>query len=550
MRLTRLSQKNPQKNTNNDHQNFIKQNSRSCHANAHQPNWYFLIRKYIHQGSQREALLLYNQIRCKGVYILGLVPAVLKACASASILKYGKCLHGEAIKKGVDFDVVIGTSLVDMYGKSGDIFNSRKVFDCMPERNVVTWNAMIGGYIRNGDMKSASALFEKMSTRTAVTWIEMIHGFAGSGDLVTARYLFDQVPPDLKNVVTWSVMVDGYASKGLMAEARVLFEEMPERNFFSWSSMVSGYCKIGNVKEARAVFDRVPIRNLVNWNSLICGYTQNGFCEEALEAFRKMQADGFEPDEVTVASILSACAQLGLLDVGKDVHHMVYDKGIQLNQFVMNALVDMYAKCGDLTNARSIFEGMTSKNSACWNAMISGFAIHGQCKEALDFFRRMEESNEKPDEITFLSVLSACAHGGFIDEGLEIFSKMEKCGLAASIKHYGCVVDLLGRAGRLQDAYQFIKKMPMKPNDAVWGALLGACRVHLDMDMVEQVMEEVRREECSIDSGNDPHCVLLSNVFAASDSWEKAERMRIVMVNKGLPKIPGRSSVVLVNTEQ
>ncbi|KAF2306820.1 hypothetical protein GH714_021691 [Hevea brasiliensis] len=500
-----LPQKNPPKNTNNDHQNqskshqnFIKQNSRSCHANALQPNWYFLIRKYIYQGSQREALVLYNQIRCKGAYILGLVPAILKACASASIVKYGKCLHGEAIKNGVDFDVVIGTSLVDMYAKSGDIFDSRKMFDCMPERNVVTWNAMIGGYVRNGGMKTASALFEKMSTRTAVTWIEMIRGFTGSGDLVTARCMFDQVPPELKNVVTWTVMVDGYASKGLMIDARVLFEQMPERNFFSWSSMISGYCKIGDVEEARAIFDRFHLGTCVQKDASRC----------------------FEPDEVTVAGILSACAQLGLLDVGKDVHRMVYDKGIKLNQFVMNALVDMYAKCGDLTNARSIFEGMTYKSSACWNAMISGFAIHGQCKEALDFFRRMEESNEKPDEITFLSVLSACAHGGFIDEG------------------------------RVQDAYEFIKRMPMKPNDAVWGALLGACRVHLDMDMVEQVMEEVRREDCSIDSGNDPHCVLLSNIFAASDSWEKAERMRMVMVTKGLPKTPGRSSVVLVNTQQ
>ncbi|KAF2306826.1 hypothetical protein GH714_021755 [Hevea brasiliensis] len=312
-----------------------------------------------------------------------------------------------------------------MYAKSGDIFDSRKMFDCMPERNVVTWNAMIGGYVRNGGMKTASALFEKMSTRTAVTWIEMIRGFTGSGDLVTARCMFDQVPPELKNVVTWTVMVDGYASKGLMIDARVLFEQMPERNFFSWSSMISGYCKIGDVEEARAIFDRF---HLGTW--------------------------------------------------------------------------------------------------------------------------RMEESNEKPDEITFLSVLSACAHGGFIDEGLEIFSKIDKCGLASSIKHYGCVVDLLGRAGRVQDAYEFIKRMPMKPNDAVWGALLGACRVHLDMDMVEQVMEEVRREDCSIDSGNDPHCVLLSNIFAASDSWEKAERMRMVMVTKGLPKTPGRSSVVLVNTQQ
>ncbi|XP_015579055.2 pentatricopeptide repeat-containing protein At3g21470 isoform X1 [Ricinus communis] len=541
-----------QQNHSNPNQISSKKISNFWHTNtiSNPSDWSFIIRKHITQGSQREALVLYNQIRCKGAYILGLVPLILKACACVSDLTYGKSLHSEAIKKGGDFDIVIGTSLIDMYAKCGDIFYSRKMFDYMPERNVVTWNAMISGYVRNRDMKSALGLFEKMSIRTMVTWIEMIDGFARNGDLVTARCLFDQVPLEQKNVVTWTVMVDGYASKGKMADARILFEEMPDRNYFVWSSMISGYCKLGDVKEARCIFDRIPIRNLVNWNSLICGYAQNGFCEEALEAFENMQADGFEPDEITVVGVLSACAQLGLLDVGKDVHRMAYNKGIKLNQFIMNALVDMYAKCGDLTTARSIFEGMTYKNNACWNAMISGFAIHGQCKKALEFFRRMEESNEKPDDITFLSVLSACAHGGFMDEGLEIFSKMEKYQLAASIKHYGCVVDLLGRAGRLQDAYNLIKRMPMKPNNAVWGALLGACHVHSDMDMAEQVMEEVSRRDCSMDSGNDLHHVLLSNIYAASDSWEKAERTRIVMVNKGLQKIPGCSSVVPANAER
>ncbi|XP_050238024.1 pentatricopeptide repeat-containing protein At3g21470 [Mercurialis annua] len=513
-----------------------------------QPNWSCIIRNYLSQGSHREALVLYNQIPCRGAYLLGLVPLVLKACASSSDLTYGKSLHTEVVKKGVDFDVVIGTSLITMYAKCGDIVDARKLFDYMPDRNVVTWNAMVGGYIRNGDVKSPSGLFERMSVKTTVTWIEMIDGFARNGDLVGARSLFDQVPLELKNVVTWTVMVDGYASKGNMTDARVIFEMMPQRNFFVWSSMISGYCKLGEVEEARAIFDRIPIRNLVNWNSLICGYAQNGFCEQALEAFGSMQVDGFEPDEVTIVSVLSACAQLGLLDVGKDVHQMVYDKGIKLNQFVMNALVDMYAKCGDLTTARSIFEGMCYKNKSCWNAMISGFAIHGQCSEALGFFRRMEESNESPDKITYLSVLSACAHGGFVDEGLEIFSKMEKCELAVNIKHYGCMVDLLGRAGRLQDAYDFIKRMQMKPNDVIWGSLLGACRVHFNMDMAEKVMEEVNRKDYRADSGNDPHSLLLSNIYAASDSWEKAESMRMVTMNKRLPKTPGRSSVMPLST--
>ncbi|XP_031248549.1 pentatricopeptide repeat-containing protein At3g21470 [Pistacia vera] len=445
---------------------------------------------------------------------------------------------------------MIGTSLINMYAKCSDIPASRQVFDYMPERNVVTWNAMIGGYLKHGHIDSASILFDQMSLRTEVTWIEMIDGFTRSGDTVKARYLFNRVPLELKNVVTWTVMVDGYTSNGEMEAARELFEEMPERNCYVWSSMISGYCKRGDVKEAKAMFDRIPVRNLVNWNSLISGYAQNGFCEEALEAFSKMQEERFEPDEVTFASVLSACAQLGSLDAGREIHSMINHNRIKLNQFVSNALVDMYAKCGDLTNARLIFEGMAHSSSACWNSMISGFAIHGKCREALQFFGRMECSNEKPDDITFLSVLSACAHGGFVDEGLEIFSRMEKYGLAARIKHYGCLVDLLGRAGRLKEAYDLIKKMAMKPNDAIWGALLGACRIHVDEDMVQKLMEELAPSNSGLDSGDDSHYVLLSNIYAASDRWERAETMRKVMQDKGLQKIPGRSAVMLSNTER
>ncbi|KAK4383860.1 Pentatricopeptide repeat-containing protein [Sesamum angolense] len=225
---------------------------------------------------------------------------------------------------------------------------------------------------------------------------------------------------------------------------------------------------------------------------MISGYAQNGMCKEALDAFIRMRGDGFEPDEVTFASVLSACAQSGMLDVGKEIHEMILQSRIELNEFVLNGLVDMYAKCGDLGNARLIFEGMSVKNSAPWNSLITGFAIHGQCRDAIELFSRMESSGVKPDGVTFLSVLSACAHGGFVDEGLETFSKMEKYGLTANIKHYGCLVDLLGRAGKLQDAFSLVKEMPMAPNDRVLGALLGACRIHSDAFMAENVLELVK----------------------------------------------------------
>ncbi|KAL8248785.1 hypothetical protein R6Q59_005653 [Mikania micrantha] len=506
-------------------------------------NWYYCIRNHISNGTSNEALLIYTQNRRNP---LSIAPLIFKACASLSMINYGKVMHSKSIKAGVESDVMIGTSVVHMYGKCCDVISARKVFDEMPVKNVVTWNAMIGVYMRYGATETALCLFEKMSDKTAVSWIEMIAGYAKFGDTEMARCLFDQVPFSLKNVVTWSVMVDGYASNGQMKAAKDMFEVMPGRSFFVWSSMVSGYFKKGDVEDGRAIFDRIKVRNLVNWNSLITGYCQNGLCNEALDAFAKMQSDGFEPDEVSYASALSACAQLGSLETGKELHSMIIQKRIKLNQFVLNGLVDMYAKCGDLTSARSLFdnESEVQKNDSCWNAMISGFSIHGHCREALEFFSKMENSSVNPNEITYLSVLSACAHSGFVEDGLETFKKMEKYGLSANVKHYGCLVDLLGRAGRLKDAYHIVTKMPMKPNDTIWGTLLGACRAHSDLNMANRVLERIKLQ----DSCDNSCYVLMSNIYAASERWEKAESLRRVMSSRRVIKTVGHSSVTLNTT--
>ncbi|PON74483.1 Tetratricopeptide-like helical domain containing protein [Parasponia andersonii] len=199
------------------------------------PNWSFLIKTHISQGSPKEALRLYTRFRSKGIYSLVLVPQILKACSSLCFLNYGRSIHGDSIKCGVLSHVFVGTSLINMYAKCREICDARKMFDLMPEKNVITWNAMIGGYLKNGDTKSASVMFDKMSERNSVTWIEMIDGFARCGDTVSARQLFDRVPMELKNLVTWTVMVDGYGSNGEMEAAKEVFELMPERNFFSWT---------------------------------------------------------------------------------------------------------------------------------------------------------------------------------------------------------------------------------------------------------------------------------------------------------------------------
>ncbi|KAI3736704.1 hypothetical protein L2E82_26679 [Cichorium intybus] len=500
-------------------------------------NLYSSIRAHISNGKPKETLLIYTQNRRNPLILQSVLPLVLKACAFLSMINYGKALHSESIKAGLQSDVVVGTSIVNMYGKCCNVIDARKLFDEMPVKNVVTWNAMISGYMKNAATEPALHLFNKMSDRTAVSWIEMIEGYARTGDTVMARCFFNQVPLPLKNVITWTVMVEGYASNGQMKAAKDVFEAMLERNFFVWSSMISGYFKNGDVENAEKIFNQIPVRNLVNWNSLISGYSQNGLSEKALEAFSKMESDGFEPDEISFASALSACAQLGSLKTGKDLHEIIIRKRINLNHFILNSLVDMYAKCGDLMNARLIFEDIMEfeRNNSCWNAMISGFSIHGYCKEALEFFNKMEKSNVTPNEITFLSVLSACAHAGFVQEGLEIFGKMGKYGVYANVKHYGCLVDILGRAGRLEDAYRVVTEMPVRPNESVWGALLGACRVHSDMEMANRVVEKVHAEFTQ--SGY----VVMANMYAASERWEKAESVRLLLDRKTV----GHSSVMV-----
>ncbi|CAL9774718.1 unnamed protein product [Musa acuminata subsp. burmannicoides] len=503
--------------------------------------WTQLFRDYLSHGFPKEALLIYTRNLPNRAH-QRILPLVLKTCTSLSFVALGQSLHAESVKYGIDHELLVGTSLVSMYCKCHRTTDARRMFEEMPEKNAVTFNAMISGYSMVGEMGSALDLLDRIPGKTPVTWVVLIEGFARIGDTVAARRLFDQITDQLRTVPAWTVMVHGYIINGETDAARTLFDQMPCRNAFVWSSMITGYFKKGDAAEAQRLFDQIPVRNLVNWNALIAGYTQIGCCEKALEAFRRMRRDGFEPDEFTMASLLSACGQLGSLQHGREIHELINGRRIKMNYFVLNGLVDMYAKCGDVERARSIFNGMTKRNASCWNSMISGLASHGQSREALRLFAAMEESEEKPDAITFLVLLSACTHAGFVKEGLEIFAKMDKYGLAAGVEHYGCLIDLLGRAGRVAEAYDVIQKMPMAPNEVVWGALLGACKLHLETEVADKVIRHVGRLNSV--AGCDAQYVILSNIYAASEKWQEAEKIRRAMQQHGIQKLPGCSSVV------
>jgi pentatricopeptide repeat protein len=514
-------------------------------SGSHDPDkWSHLVKEYASQSFLREAALVYARNLPRRTHHQPLLPILLKAAAaSCAEPLLGRSLHAEAVKSALAHDLLVGTSLVSVYCKAGALVDAHRAFDEMPERNVITCNALLSGYAAAGDMGQALALFDVMPAWTSVTWATLIRGFAERGDMAEAGKWFEATPPGMRTVVTWTVVVHGHVAAGDMETARELFDRMPARNAFVWSSMVTGYFKAGDVDEAQALFDRIPVRNLVNWNALIAGYARIGCCEEALEAFHLMLDERVKPDEFTMASVLSACAQLGSLEQGKKVHDFINRKRIRKNHFVMNGLVDMYAKCGDLEYARYIFDSMRWRNTECWNSMISGLASHGQSDEALRLFCHMERSEQKPNAITLVAVLGACTHGGFVEEGLRIFDNFHVYGVEAGVEHYGSLVDLLGRAGKLKEAYGVVKNMPEKPNEVIWGALLGACRVHGDTEVSKWVSEEIHQLHSGHPSSNDAEYIMLSNIMAASESWEQAEHMRRKMARHGVDKTPGCSSL-------
>ncbi|KAF8775139.1 hypothetical protein HU200_004535 [Digitaria exilis] len=510
--------------------------------------WAHLLKEYASLSSLREAALVYARNLPRRTHHQRLLPVLLKAAAaeaSRAAHGLGRSLHAEALKSSFSGDLLVGTTLVSMYCKCGALEDARRAFDETPDRNVVTCNALLAGYAAAGDMDAALALFDGMPSWTSVTWATLIRGFAEKGDMAGARRWFDATPPGMRNVVTWTVVVQGYVAAGDMETAREVFDRMPVRNAFVWSSMVTGYFKAGDTEAAQEVFDRIPRRNLVNWNALIAGYAQIGCSEKALQAFHSMMEERIKPDEFTMASVLSACAQFGSLEQGKKVHDFINRKHIRKNHFVMNGLIDMYAKCGDLAYARGIFDSMRWKNTECWNTMISALASHGRSEEALQLFFIMERSEQKPNVITLLAVLGACTHGGFVDEGLRVFNNLEAYDIEAGVELYGCLVDLLGRTGKVKEAYEIVKNIPEEPNEVIWGSLLGACRVHGDAEMSRLVSDDIRRLHSRRPSSNDAEYIMLSNIMAASERWEQAEQLRRKMARHGIEKTPGCSSLEL-----
>lgn len=325
--------------------------------------------------------------------------------------------------------------------------------------------------------------------------------------------------------------------------ARRFFDKMPQRDVVSWNIMITHFSKRRDgIQLAKDLFDRMPKRSVRSWTAMIAAYVQCGKPDEAVRLFEQMEEAKAKPNEVTVVAVLAACADLGALDLGKRVHHYLDQCGFGTNVRICNTLIDMYIKCGCLDAARDVFDHMEERTVVSWSAMIGGLAIHGQAEEALQLFSNMSRIGIQPNAITFIGVLHACSHMGLIDVGRRFFTSMSRdYGIIPQIEHYGCMVDLLSRSGRLQEAHDFIKNMPIKPNGIVWGALLGGCKLHKNVELAEEAI----RHLMVLDPLNDGYYIVLSNIYADAGQWEATAKVRKLMRDQGVKKTPGWSSITI-----
>ncbi|XP_024996746.1 pentatricopeptide repeat-containing protein At2g45350, chloroplastic [Cynara cardunculus var. scolymus] len=471
---------------------------------------------------------------------------VLKACSRMGLIREGIQIHGFLEKVGFASDLYLQNCLICMYVKCGWVEFARQVFDRMPQRDSISFNSMIDGYIKCGMVTLARELFDSLplEMKNLRSWNCMISGYGVVEDgFMMAWKLFDEMPE--RDLVSWNSMIHCCIKNEKIDLAQSLFDKMPEKDVISWAKLIDGYAKLGSIDIARNLFNEMPERDVISCNVMMAGYVQNGVFSEALEIFHTMKSDtNLAPDETTLSIALSAIAQLGHSEEGVAIHSYITRNGIKLDGKLGVSLIDMYAKSGRIETALQVFDGIKEKNVDHWNAMIGGFAIHGFGKLAFESFLKMQKLRVKPDGITFVSVLNACAHSGMVKEGVICFEIMGRVHMIKpEIQHFGCLVDIFARAGRIKEAMTIIEEMPVEPNDVVFRTLLSACS-----NLENSVQRPTVNHAIGMDDYGSGTYVLLSNIYARFGMWNRVRRVRVMMKERKLRKVPGRSWIELDGT--
>ncbi|XP_051152952.1 pentatricopeptide repeat-containing protein At1g08070, chloroplastic isoform X2 [Andrographis paniculata] len=467
------------------------------------------------------------------------------ACGGAAAS--GKQVHAQVLKFGLEDNVHVHTSLINMYARNGSLDDARMVFDRSHFRDAVSFTALIAGYVSGGYIDNARKLFDSIPVRDVVSWNAMISGYAQISRFDDALNLFDEmrnanVSPDTSTLLS---VLSVCAHAGAIETGNWVRMWVIEHGYDSdlriVNAMIDMYAKCGDLDTARSLFDGLRKKDLISWNVMIGGYSRASKYKEALEIFRLMQMNSVEPSKVTFLNMIPACAHSGALDLGKWIHKFVEKNFRDLqNETLWTSLIDMYVKCGDVEAAKRIFYGMETRNLASWNVMIFGSAMHGDATQAIELFSKMTSEGFEPDEITFVGLLSAYCHAGLVDAGRECFDSMKtEFGVSPQVQHYGCMIDLLSRAGRLTEAMEFIETMEMDPDGAIWGAILAGCRMHKNPKLAEYAAEKLFK----LEPDNPGAYVQLSNIYADVGRWDDVARIRTAANDRGLKKVPGSTSI-------
>ncbi|XP_050221710.1 putative pentatricopeptide repeat-containing protein At1g68930 [Mercurialis annua] len=515
-------------------------------------SWNSVISGYGSCGSVVEAVKAFNLMMRDGAFNLNRITfsTMLMLASSQGFVVLGRQVHGLIVKFGFRSYVFVGSPLVDMYAKTGLVSEAKKVFDEMPERNVVMHNTMITGFLRCGMAEDSKRLFYDMKERDSISWTTMITGLIQNGLEEEAIGLFRQMRLEgmgMDQYTFGSVLTACGGLKvleqGKQVHAFIIRSDYKD-NVFVGSALVDMYCKCRFIPYAEAVFKRMTYKNVVSWTAMLVGYGQNGFSEEAVKIFSNMERNGIEPDYFTFGSVISSCANLASLEEGAQFHCRALVSGLISYLTVSNALVTLYGKCGSLEGSIRLFNEMNFRDEVSWTALISGYAQFGKAKETIELFERMLAHGLKPDAVTFVGVLLACSRAGLVERGQQYFDSMLKDHrIIPAPDHYTCMIDLFSRAGKLEEAKIFINKMPFRPDAIDWATLLSSCRIYGNVE----IGEWAGRSLLELEPQNPAGYILLSSIYAAKGKWNDVAQLKSGMREKGARKEPGCSWIKYKN---
>ncbi|RZC92953.1 hypothetical protein C5167_036195 [Papaver somniferum] len=477
-------------------------------------SWNVLIAAHVQMGQLLEAFELFQTMSKEDILPDRITLAnLLSSCGDMKFLRQGKSIHAYIIRREVQLDLVATTALIEMYSKCNRTNQGRILFDEIEAQDVIMFNVMVSGYLQAGFTDKA---------------LETICGMIKAGikpDTATILNLLS-LSADLREIRIGKEVHAYIVRRGMGSNVDIA------------NQLLSMYAKFGLIEIARKIFNRITRRDLISWTSMITSYAQNAYASDALMLFRLMQEEKLQPDLVTLVSLLQAISRLGCLLLAKEVHGHIYRNLLDKELLIINSLLTTYAKCGGIDFAEYLFKSIVKKSQISWNTMISAFGMHGKCLEALDLFNQMLKEGFQPDDITFTSILSACSHGGYVEEGWLIFQSMaEKHSVTPNTEHYSCAIDLLSRSGRLEEAYGLVQHLPPRERTSALDALLSSCRIYGNVE----VGDIVGRELLDLDPNNSATYVLLANLYAEAGEWGAAARIREIAKAKSLVRQPGYS---------